>query len=94
MECTVADDPDKGLEPLALAALQSQIAKLREDVDRLERLAAGEARLGTVARAIEILAAIAGELHTNQTRSDIAPLVKELKALIAPVKEEEHRAAA
>lgn len=92
------DGEANSFDPLALAALQSQIADLRELVaglaQQLEALAPGEQRLAVIERATCILAAIVGELHTNTARSDIAPLVKELKALIAPFLTEEARAAA
>lgn len=99
MEPAVAKpEEDPVFDPLALAALQSQIAEVRGMVSdlaaKLATLAATDERLGVIERATCILGAIVGEFHTNVARSDIAPLVKELKALIAPFLKEEPRAAA
>lgn len=86
------------LDDLAIAALQAQIADLREMIGaleaKLERLTSGDERVAVVEKCVTILAAIVGELHTNAARSDIAPLAKQLKALVAPFLKENVRAAA
>lgn len=97
-EGTPAETAAPVFDPLALAALQSQIADLRELIaglgEKLEQLAPADSRLAAIERAACLLAAIVGELHSNVVRSDIAPLVQELKALVAPFLKEDVRAAA
>lgn len=89
---------EPAVDPLALAALQSQITDLRELIvdlaARLEALAPADERLAVIERATGILAAIVGELHSNVVRSDITSLVRDLKALLVPFLKEDVRAAA
>lgn len=84
------EDEEIGGGPLALGALQSQIAELRERIAHLEELLAKSStseiatRLSGVERAFGLLAAILGELHSNAARSDISGLVAGLKKLVPP----------
>lgn len=93
MEAILAkDDPVVSHDPLALGALQAQIAELGEKLAQLEAARERDGkmieRVAQAERGLCLLAAIVGELHTNAVRSDIAPLIQQLKVIVAPLVKE------
>lgn len=77
----------------ALVALQAQIGEMRADLGQLkglvEKMAAPEGsagvRIARLEKAVCILAAIVGELHSNAAKSNIAELQDELRGHVAPL---------